>query len=105
MSQFAKDLVPTIKKTLRETSPDFDDEIESYIDGSVEDLKNAGILSDFFIDSKKIDSCILQAIRYYCLANYGLYNLDSEKYFKSYESMKATLCVQRKYIFEEVFNV
>ena len=100
MSQFAKNLLPSIKLTLRETSVDFDQEIESYIDGCANNLQVAGILSSFFLDSltaETVDSQILQAIRLYCLSLYGLYNSDSEKYDRSYRSIKATLCTNEKY--------
>ncbi len=100
MSQFAKGLVPAIKLTLRETSTDFDAEIESYIDGCAKNLQTAGILSSYFADTltdTTVDSQILQAIRFYCLSNYGLYNTDSEKYERSYNSLKALLCTNRVY--------
>lgn len=100
MSQFAKGLVPTIKLTLRETSDNFNDEIESYIDGCAINLQTAGILPSFFSDSltaTTVDPQILQAVRFYCLSNYGLYNTDSEKYDRSYQSLKALLCTNRRY--------
>lgn len=100
MSQFAKNLLPSVKLTLRETSVDFDQEIESYIDGCANNLQVAGILPYFFLDSltaDTVDSQILQAIRLYCLSLYGLYNSDSEKYDRSYRSIKATLCTNEKY--------
>lgn len=100
MSQFAKNLLSSIKLTLRETSVDFDQEIESYIDGCANNLQVAGILPSFFLDSltaETVDSQILQAIRLYCLSLYGLYNSDSEKYDQSYRSIKATLCTNIKY--------
>ena len=100
MSQFAKNLLSSVKLSLRESSSDFDSEIESYIDGCVNNLQVAGILPSFFLDSLNadtVDSQILQAIRFYCLSLYGLYNTDSEKYDRSYRSIKATLCTNRKY--------
>lgn len=100
MLAFSDKLLPTIKLTLRETSTNFDDEIKSYIDTCAVDLQNAGILSSFF-SSIAVDPLILQAVRWYCLSNYGLYNADSEKYAKSYASLKATLCTQRKYTEEK----
>ena len=100
MSQFAKGLVPTIKLTLRETSDNFNDEIESYIDGCAINLQTAGLLPSFFSDAltvTTVDPQILQAVRFYCLSNYGLYNTDSEKYDRSYQSLKALLCTNRRY--------
>lgn len=97
MPDFASIVLPMVKLTLRESGTDFDDEIKSYIVACTEDLQDAGILSSFFRASSPINSRILQAIRYYCLSNYGLYNTDSEKYDKAYRSLKATLASQRKY--------
>ena len=97
MTLFAAHLLPTIKKTLRESSSDFDDEIGSCIDECADDLQNAGILSSFFVPSASINSQIQRAVKWYCLSVYGLYNADMEKYDKAYRSLKATLCTQRKY--------
>lgn len=104
MSQFADRLLPTIKLSLRETSTEFDSEIKSYIDGCANNLQTAGILPSYFNDNivvETVDSQILQAIRLYCLAYFGLYNADSEKYERAYNSIKATLCTNRKYIKED----
>lgn len=96
MLDFSSKLLPKIRKVLRETSTEFDDEIKSYIETCEADLKGAGILSSFFT-SENVDPQILQAVRWYCLSNYGLYNADMEKYAKAYASLKATLATQRKY--------
>lgn len=100
MSQFAKSMVPTVKLTLRETSTEFDKEIESYIEVCAVELQTAGVLPSFFRDSLSpttVDPQILQAIRLYCLANYGLYNTDAERYDRSYHSLKALICTNRRY--------
>lgn len=96
MSDFANKTLSKVKKTLRQTSDEFDDEICSYIDTCAMDLQNAGILSSFFTSSD-VDPQILQAVRWYCLSTFGLYNSDMEKYARAYASLKATLCTQRKY--------
>ena len=102
MSAFATRILPQVKLTLRESSDTFDEEIKSYIDGCKNDLLNAGMLDKYFPEDNngEVDESVLQAIRYYCLSNYGLYNADSEKYAKSYLSLKSTLLVQSKYIEE-----
>ena len=107
MLEFSKRLLPQIKMTLREAGTEFDDEISSYIEGCANDLNDAGILLSFFTpvgDDWKPDPRILQAVRWYCLSNYGLYNADMEKYAKAYASLKATLATQRKYT-EESYGV
>lgn len=100
MSEFSNKLLPLVKTTLRETSAEFDTEIAGYIDTCAGDLQNAGIL-EFFFDASRIgwevDSQILQAVRWYCLSTYGLYNSDMEKYAESYNSLKALLATQKKY--------
>ena len=100
MSDFAKRLLPQVKKTLREASSEFDDEIGSYIDTVVTDLQNVGILSSFFTpvgSNWEPDPQILQAGRWFSLSVFGLYNADMEKYTKAYASLKATIATQGKY--------
>jgi hypothetical protein len=101
MSVFADKLLERVKLTLRQAGKnDFDEEIASYIDTAAEDLQNAGILSIYFDASRldwDVDSQILQAVRWYCLSVFGLYNADMEKYDKAYKSLKATLATQNKY--------
>lgn len=100
LTRFSDLLLSPVKLTLREASNDFDDEIKSYIETCAEDLHNAGVKVSFFNpsgDGWKCDPQILQAVRWYCLSVYGLYNADSEKYAKSYGSLKATICTQIKY--------
>jgi hypothetical protein len=96
MSDFARRLLGKIKKTLRQATDEFDDEISSYIDTCATDLQNAGILRKYF-EGSTVDPQILQAVRWYCLSVFGLFNTDMEKYDLAYRSLKATLCTQRKY--------
>ena len=105
MSTFAVNLLQAVKTTLRETSTDFDPEIKSYIDGCAINLQTAGVLPSFFANTLTVDTVdpqILQAVRLYCLANYGLYNTDAERYDRSYHSLKALLCTNRKYTQEAI---
>lgn len=100
MSEFANKLLPRVRITLRVTTEEFDDEIKSYIDTCATDLQNAGILSYYFDASRldwEVDPQILQAVRWYCLSVFGLYNTDMEKYATAYASLKSTLATQNKY--------
>ena len=96
MTAFANCILSQIKKTLRQIDDEFDDEIASYIDTCAMDLQNAGILPSFFT-GVSVDPQILQAVRWYSLSVFGLYNADMEKYAAAYSSLKATLATQRKY--------
>ena len=100
LSRFSSILLPEVKTTLRRHDDKFDKEISSYIETAAEDLKDAGIHISYFLpqsDNWICDSRILQAVRWYCLSVFGLYNPDMEKYDKAYRSLKATLCTQKKY--------
>lgn len=100
MSEFAKKLLDIIKRTLRRTDNEFDDEIGSYIDTCSMDLQVAGILFYYFDTTREdytVDPQILQAVRWYCLSVFGLYNTDMDKYSKAYQSLKATLATQGRY--------
>lgn len=99
MSEFAVKLLPAVKLSLRETSTDFDEEIISYIDACADNLQSSGISKSFFdvVPDQEINPQIIQAVRFYCLSNFGLYNADMEKYDRSYQSLKATLCTMSKF--------
>lgn len=100
MSEFANKLLPRVRITLRVTTEEFDDEIKSYIETCATDLQTAGILAFYFDASRldwEVDPQILQAVRWYCLSVFGLYNTDMEKYAAAYASLKSTLATQNKY--------
>lgn len=104
LTRFSDSLLETVKLTLRQSTTDFDEEIKSYIETCAEDLHNAGVVLSYFTPTStawKCDRQILQAVRWYCLSVFGLYNADMEKYDKAYRSLKATLCTQRKYTEEQ----
>ena len=107
MSDFANNLLSSIKLTLRQSGTDvFDDEVKDYINTCATDLQDAGILSSYFKvsgDNWEPDPRIKQAVRWYCLGTFGLYNADMEKYLEAYKSLKSTLCTQKKYT-EEISN-
>ena len=78
----------SIKLALRIKSSAFDEEIKDLIESAKLDLKISGIVK---VDEK--DPLILQAIKTYCKANFGLDNKDSEKYQKSYDMLKQHLAL------------
>lgn len=79
-------MVESIKLALRIKSSAFDEEMNDLILAAKTDLKISGVNK---IDEK--DPIILQAIKTYCKANFGLDNKDSEKYERSYQSLKQHL--------------
>lgn len=79
-------MLDKIKVALRVKSISFDNEILDLIEACKTDLSISGV--------KRIDEndyLIIQAIKTYCKANFGLDNKDSEKYYKSYEMLKQHL--------------
>ena len=79
-------MLESIKLALRIKSSAFDLEILDLINAAKLDLRLSGIIK---FDEE--DPLILQAVKIYCKANFGLDNKDSEKYQASYESLKQHL--------------
>ena len=79
-------MLEKIKQSLRIKNNAFNDEIMDVINACKKDLETAGVKN---IDEE--DSLIIQAVKTYCKANYGLDNKDSEKYQASYEMQKQKL--------------
>lgn len=79
-------MLEKIKQSLRIKNNAFNDEIMDLINACKKDLETAGVKN---IDEE--DSLIIQAVKTYCKANYGLDNKDSEKYQASYEMQKQKL--------------
>ena len=67
-------MLEKIKQSLRIKNNAFNDEIMDLINACKKDLETAGVKN---IDEE--DSLIIQAVKTYCKANYGLDNKDSEK--------------------------
>ena len=78
-------MLEEIKKLLRITGTDHDDEINGLIDEAKADLELAGV--KVLID----DNNIKRAIRVYCKANFGIENPDRDALNKSYEMIKGHL--------------
>ena len=81
--------VSIVKPSLRIMSDvtDFDPEITMLISACLTDLEMSGLVVD------ESDPLVVQAVITYCKAHFGIENSDSEKYQKSYDSMKANLLV------------
>ena len=79
-----------VKLALRINNSSFDEEIKNLIDACKKELELAGIASS---NIRYTDSLIVQAIIYYCKANFGYDNPDADRYLKSYESIKSLLCL------------
>ena len=81
-------MLESIKLALRIKSSAFDTEINDLIESAKLDLKISGI-----VNVVETDPLIVQAIKIYCKANFGLDNKDSEKYQKSYDMLKQHLAL------------
>ncbi len=84
-------MLEKVKLSLRITSTTFDDEIIEIIEACRIDLKLSGVT---IID--ETDSLIIRAVTLYAKANFG-YREDSEKFSKSYEMLKISLCLAGDY--------
>lgn len=81
-----KRLLEKIKKALRISHEHLDDEITDMIEACLLDLNISGVRV-----INECDPLILQAVKVYCKANAGLNNDDSEKFQRSYNSLKTHL--------------
>lgn len=85
-------MLSKVKKSLRISNSFFDEEIQDLINAAKLDLQLCGI--------KKInedDPLIIKAVIVYCKANFGLENSESEKFKKSYESLRNQLSLAGEY--------
>ncbi|SOC12833.1 uncharacterized phage protein (predicted DNA packaging) [Ureibacillus xyleni] len=85
-------MLQKVKKALRISNNAFDDEIQDLIDGALADLFLSGVIN-FTND----DPLILRAVITYCKSHFGLENADSEKYGRSYDSLKNHLSLAGDY--------
>ena len=85
-------MLEKVKLALRIISNKTDEDILDLIEACKIDLTTAGVKK-----IKEDDALIIQAIKLYCKANYGLDNKDSEKYLKAYEGLKISLSLCGEY--------
>ncbi|MEG2246427.1 phage head-tail connector protein [Clostridium sp.] len=85
-------MLESIKKSLRITIDNFNEEILDLIEEAKADLSISGIKN-----ISEEDILISRAIKVYCKANFGLDNKDSEKYQRSYDSLKEHLSLCGEY--------
>ena len=81
-------MLEKVKLALRINNSKLDDEINDLIEACKIDLNIAGVRK-----ITETDSLIIQAVKLYCKANFGLDNKDSEKYQRSYEMLKCSLAL------------
>lgn len=75
-------MLEKIRKSLRITSTNFDDEIQDLIDSAKVDMKISGVE---VINEE--DPLIKRAIDFYCKANFYIENKDADRYQKRYEEL------------------
>lgn len=85
-------MIERVKTALRVKTTSLDLEITDLIDACKADLSISGV--EIIDDS---DPLIQRAIIVYCKANFGLNNVDSEKYQKSYDLLKQHLALCSDY--------
>lgn len=93
-------MLEEIKLILRIKTRSLDEEIIGLIEACKIDLSISGIKN-----INETDSLIQQAIKVYCKANFGLDNKDSEKYQRSYDSLKVSLSLCGDYNTEVINDV
>lgn len=97
-------LIGDIRQTLRMKTTALDTEVNDIIDSAKADLILSGILQSKTEEDiiTGFDPLIKRAIILYAKANFGLDNSDSEKYQKSYDSLKTHLALSQEYTVEVI---
>ncbi|ARW38100.1 hypothetical protein BN2127_JRS8_02780 [Bacillus amyloliquefaciens] len=85
----------SVKRSLRITHSFLDDEIHELVAAARQDLVQSGV-SASKAESEE-DPLIKRAVITYCKANFGLSNVDSEKYQRSYDMLKNHLALASDY--------
>lgn len=85
-------MLEKVKLALRIKSNSLDLEIQDLIESAKADLNISGVKN---LDEE--DPLIIQAVKTYCKANFGLDNKGSEKYQKSYDMLKQHLSLCGEY--------
>ena len=86
-------MLAAVKLALRIINSAYDSEINSLIDAAKRDLSLSGVSRSEDIS----DPLIKQAIIFYCKANFGISNPESERYQKSYDTLKNHLSLAGDY--------
>ncbi|MEK4381171.1 head-tail connector protein [Aeribacillus sp. FSL K6-2848] len=87
-------MLESVKRALRVTVSDFDEEIQDLIDAAKRDLEIAGVDKDKIVDTDKL---IRRAIITYCKANFGYDNPEAERFQQSYDMLKQHLSLSYDY--------
>ena len=89
-------LLEKVKLSLRIRSDLLDLDILELIESAKADLSISGVKS-----LNEDDPLIIQAVKTYCKANFGLDNKDSEKYQRAYDNLKQHLSLCGDYNVEQ----
>ncbi|WP_302739091.1 head-tail connector protein [uncultured Clostridium sp.] len=89
-------LLEKVKLSLRIRSDLLDLDILELIESAKADLSISGVKN-----LNEDDPLIIQAVKTYCKANFGLDNKDSEKYQRAYDNLKQHLSLCGDYNVEQ----
>lgn len=84
-------MLDKIKKELRITNSEFNEEITDLINACIADLE------DVNVKATKTDPLIIRAVAIYCKAHFGFDNSDRDSFLASYEALKTHLSLSQKY--------
>ncbi len=87
-------MLDKVKKVLRITTDDFDEEINDLIADCKVDLKLSGIREEKIDED---DELIRRSIIVYCKAHFGWENPDYERLLESYHALKTHLNLSTEY--------
>ena len=100
-------LINDVRQAIRIKTESLDIEVQDLIDSAKADLVLSGVLESKVdtVTTEEPDILIKRCVTLYCKANFGLDNIDSEKYQNAYESLKIHLLLSQEYTVEVVLIV
>jgi len=81
-------LVDNVKKVLRVSHSDMNDEVQGLIEACKKDLEIKGLATEKIVED---DPSIVQAIYLYCKANFGYNNPEAIRFSEAYENLALSL--------------
>lgn len=89
--ELARDLLPKARLWRRRSTTKFDDEIQQTVAAGLLDLRNAGV-----VNADIEDALVQQALKFYLKSHFGD-DVDSDKWGRAYEHLKAALALSGDY--------
>lgn len=91
VTEISEEFLNELKRSLRVTTEKADTEVKDLVEAAVQDMYITGVIS-----KGETDPLSRQAIKLYCKGHYG-YDENTERFIKSYESLRDSMALSGEY--------